>query len=84
MDETAKVFNHSASPYQGTLKTVRNNRCIDKTTWIFGKDEGYIWARRAGSRNGFAIYADPIHAGNEPVMNRPELLSLYNWFEANY
>lgn len=84
MDETVKVFKHSASPYQGTLKTVRNNRCIDKTTWRFSEDEGYVWARRAGSRNSFAIYAAPLHAGNEPVMNRPELLSLYNWFEANY
>lgn len=84
-DETVVVRRKTAVPWQATLKTVRNNTCVDQTTWYFSADEGYVFASKSASgNNGFAIYASYQNAGGARVYNRPELLALYNWIVNNY
>lgn len=76
--ETAVIRPKYAEPVKATVKTVRDNRCVDETRWIMSGDEGYIFAAPNGEK-GFAVYAYPRHEGNEPVYNRPELLALWHW-----
>ena len=84
MDETI-VVGPKGSPeqYCADLKTVIGDECYEIQTWIFGHDEGYIWAHKPGQR-AFAIYAEERNAGTAVVEDyHPDLLAMYRWLSAN-
>lgn len=85
MDETVAVRGKgNMDKYRAMLKTVRNNTCINKTTWSFSFDEGYVMATNVEKDETIVIHRGTSFAGNELVHNRPELMALLDWLYKNF
>ncbi len=85
MDETVAVRGKgNMDKYRAMLKTVRNNTCINKTTWSFSFDEGYVMATNVEKDETIVIHRGTSFDGNELVYNRPELMALLDWLYKNF
>lgn len=85
MDETAKVrAKTNVGTYQTSLKTVRNNTCVECSQWSFSFDEGYVWVEKDNSGKYFPIHRGHFYAENYKVYDRPELMALLQWFKRTY